>query len=345
MSLSIVRPGVVAPVPVDPAGLVGPTPGRARGPHWRRVAKNLYVPADTDPRALEQRIVEAVAGCGATAAATGWAALAWAGARWFTGLGPDGRTPLPVPVAIGDRHSVRDRPGVEISEDWLFDEDVTYLDGLPVTVPERAVSHEARRTRSLLAAVTVIEMAAQADLVDRASMATYAVRLGSRPGIIRLREATAAAEENVWSPQETAMRLEWRRVRPLARLLCNAPLFDRGGRHLLTPDLVDPVTGVVGEYDGVVHLEQGAFRRDLERDALCRDLGLELVTMMSPDRRDVAAFAHRLRRAYVRASTRSGQQRTWTLERPDWWVDTSTVAHRRALTEHERVVWLRRGAS
>lgn len=345
MSLSITRPGVVAPVPVDPAGLVGPTPRQARGPRWRRVAKNLYVPAGTDPSALEQRIVEAVAGCGPTAAATGWAALAWAGGRWFGGLGPDGCTPLPVPVAIGDRHSVRARPGVEISEDWLFADDITLLDGLPITVPERSVSYEVRRTRSLIPAITVIDMAAHADLVDVESMVAYAVRLGSRPGIVRLREATAASDENVWSPQETGMRIEWRAVRPRARLLCNAPIFDLRGRHLLTPDLIDPLTGVVGEYDGAVHLERGTFRRDLERDALCRDLGLELVTMMSTDRRDVTAFAHRLRSAYGRAGVRSGHQRTWTLERPGWWVDTSTVARRRALDAHERAIWLRRGVS
>src|SRR3954454_3509203 len=260
---SILRPGVVVPVPVDRMGLAGPTPRQARGPRWRRVAKNLYVPAGTDSSALEQRIMEAVVGCGPTAAATGWAELAWAGARWVSGFGPDGRTVLPVPVAIGDRHVVRPRPGVEISEDWHFADDVVDVDGLPMTVPERSVSFEVRRARSMVAAVTVIDMAAHADLVDRGSLSAYTVRLGSRPGVRLLRAATERADENASSPQEVTMRLHWRSVRPGVRLRCNAPIFDQEGRHLLTPDLIDPATGVVGEYDGLVHLGEAAFHRDL----------------------------------------------------------------------------------
>ncbi|WGL52079.1 hypothetical protein P5P86_19275 [Nocardioides sp. BP30] len=49
----------------------------------------------------------------------------------------------------------------------------------------------------------------------------------------------------------------------------------------------------------------------------------------------------RLVAAYQRAAAR---RRTglWTLAQPHWWVDTSTVAQRRALTDRERRVWLKR---
>ena len=50
------------------------------------------------------------------------------------------------------------------------------------------------------------------------------------------------------------MRLVWELDAGHPRPLCNVPLFDRHGRHLATPDLVDPGAGVVGEYDGAVHL-------------------------------------------------------------------------------------------
>jgi len=346
MSPSITRHGVVVPVPVDPAGVAGPTPGQARGPRWRRVAKDLYVPTGTASTDLEQRIVEAVVGCGPTAAATGWAALAWSGARWFRGTGPDGQQPLPVPVALGDRRAVRARAGVEISEDWLFEGDVVLHDGLPITVPERSVSYEARRARTMTAAVTVVDMAAYDDLVDLGALAAYVRRLGSRPGVRRLREAVDLADENAWSPQEVRMRLRWRSVAPRAGLLCNPPIFDLDGRHLVTPDLLDPAAGVVGEYDGRIHLQESTFRRDLERDSLYRDLGLELATMMSTDGRDADAFGERLRRCYARARTGDVPAlRPWTLEQPRWWTSTATVARRRALGQHERVIWLRHRAA
>ncbi len=59
------------------------------------------------------------------------------------------------------------------------------------------------------------------------------------------------------------MRMIWVVDAGLPRPLCNMPIFDRHGRHIGTPDLLDPVAGVVGEYDGALHLagEQRAARR------------------------------------------------------------------------------------
>ena len=327
------RPGVVAPVRLDASGRSGPTPGQARGPHWRRVGSGLYVPCSVDPATTDQRIVEAVLGCAEDAAATGWAGLNWQGARWL-------QSDAPVPVALGDRRAVRPRPGVTLSEDWLFADDLIEVDGLPLTRPERSVTYEVRRARSLVAAVRWIDMAAYDDLVDLASLEVYATRLGSRPGSRRLRDALSWAEENVWSPQEVGMRIAWRQAMPRVRLRCNVPVFDLAGAHLLTPDLLDVEHGVAGEYDGVVHLERGTFRRDLNRDALYRDLGIELVTMMAADGRDLVEFLERLRGAYRRAAERRDRPRRWTTEQPDWWVDTSSVAARRSLDAGERAAWL-----
>ncbi len=188
------------------------------------------MPAHIDGTRLQQRIVEAVACMPPGSAATGWAALAWLAPRWFEGIGPDGRSVVPVPVAVGDHGTARPRPGVTISEDWLFDDDVIEIDGLPITVPERSVSFEARLVGSDLAATTVVDMAIFHDLVDLAGLAAYARRLGPRPGTLRLARAVSAGDENAWSPPEVRARTLWvahRGVRPL----CNAPIFDRAGNH------------------------------------------------------------------------------------------------------------------
>ena len=213
-----------------------------------------------------------------------------------------------------------------------------------MTRAERAVAYEACRARTLTAAVRAIDLAAAADLVDLASMDRYVARLVARPGVRLLRRALTRADENVWSPQEVSMRITWR-THVDCVLATNRPVFDHGGRHLLTPDLLDVEAGVAGEYDGPVHLEDGQRRRDLDREALYRDHRLELVTMMSGRRADAASFVARLHAAYRRAAERRGTPRTWTTDQPDWWVDTSTVAGRRALTDAQRATWLRRLAS
>lgn len=337
------RAGTTAPVPIDSAGITGPTPGQARGPRWRAATPGgLHVPTGVDPTTLNQRIVEAVAAAPEGSALTGWGAFAWQSVPWFDGLARDGSTPLPVPVSLGDRGTAVRRPGYVLCNDWLFTDDIVWVDGLPVTCAERAVSFIARRAPTTLAAVQAIDMAFAADVTDPERLWNHLLRLAGRPGIRRAREASVAARQNVWSPQETRMRLLWHGT-GRGRLLCNAPVFDLDGQHLFTPDLFDPVAGIAGEYEGAVHLQLTTRRRDLRREEAYRAHGIELVTMMSPDITDQRSFLGRLATAYERASARTGR-RTWSLRQPPWWVDTSTVARRRALNELERRVWLRRRA-
>lgn len=342
MELSgITRAGVVRPVPPDPAGITGPTRWAARGPDWRRSSHGLYVPASVDGELPEQRIVEAAALLpDQEAAVTGWASLHWHGGRWFAGLALDGRTPLAVPLAVGGRHRVRARPGIRVIEDWLTQADIEVVDGLPVTHAVRAVSMEVRRARHLIEAVTVIDMAAFNDLVSIDELASdVAEHLLARPWKRKMLSALAHAEENAWSPREVMMRLLWIEATG-RRPLCNVPVFDLDGRHLFTPDLFDPDGGVGGEYDGVLHLEDGRRGRDVVREDMVRDLGLELVTMVSADSADRDGFRRRVAGAYRRARGRHTEG--WTLVQPAWWTDTSTVARRRTLSADQRARLLKR---
>lgn len=278
-------------------------------------------------------------------AVTGWAGLHWAGGRWFDGRGSDGTTPLPVPLALVRNRFVRARPGLLLSEEWVDPAEVTAVDGLRVTGHPRSACFEIRRATSLTAAVTALDMAAFSDLVTLDEVSEHAaLYLAGRPHVSRIGKAIAFADENAWSPREVAMRISWISDGGFPRPQCNVPIFGPGGVHLLTPDLLDPENGVVGEYDGLVHLEDGRRGRDVNREELIRDLGLELVTMVSADSADRDAFVSRLRGAYRRAVTRRSTN-SWTIDRPDWWVDTSTVARRRALTAGERSQWLKRRAA
>jgi hypothetical protein len=323
------RPGIVAPVRVDPGGLTGPTRAQARGPDWRRSSQGLHVPSWVDRDSTEQRIVEAAALLPRYGGVTGWAALRWWGGRWFDSRGPTGALPA-VPLATGGLH-IRPQPGVAISEEKLDPRDLTSFDGLRATTPVRAVCFAMRHAHSVRDAVVILDMAAYSDLVSIDELAVYVFDHPAWTGIPQCRDAIPHADENSWSPTEVDMRWTWTEEAGRPRPLCNRPVFDRSGRHVGTPDLIDPVAGVVGEYAGSLHLVGKQRSRDLQHEEDYRGLGLEYVTMVGSDRLDSVPFISRLDGAYGRAARLPRDDRLWTVEPPAWWISTATVEDRRRL--------------
>jgi len=241
-------------------------------------------------------------------------------------------------------HQIHGRPGVSVtSEQLLYQEKPTSVDGLTVTSAVRAVAYEARYATDLRAAVQILDLAASGDLVSVAEVTAYAARLTAWTGIEQLRAALLLADENVWSPMETEMALIWVIDLGLARPLANRPVFDLNGRRVATPDLIDIEAGVIGEYDGALHLEGKQRTKDLAREADLRRLGLEYVTMTAGDRADPSAFRRRVIEARQRGLHRAST-RLWTVEEPAWWTPTHTVAQRRALSDEQRARLLRRNA-
>ncbi len=333
---------MVAPVRVDPRGLTGPTKREVAGPHWRRTSRGFYVPAHVEPTG-PQRTVEASVLVSRYAGITGWASLGWWGASWFDGTAHDG-SPRPVTISV-QRHRLRPQPGIHVTAERFRPDDTARVDGIVVANPPRALCFEMRYAWDLRGAVRALDMVAFSDLVDIEESWVFALRHASYTGIAQCRDAHALADENAWSPREVDMRLCWALDARLPVPLTNRPVFDLDGRHLGTPDLIDPDVGVVGEYDGRLHLASAQRSLDVARDARYRAAGLEVVVMTSADLRDTAWFERRLREAYHRATSRPASERAWTLELPQWWIPTFTVAQRRALDEHQRALWLRYRAS
>ena len=330
--------GVVLPVGVDPSGVHGPTRWEAAGSEWRRSSRGRYVPAYVEQTPM-QRVAEAGVLVPRFGAVTGWAALAWQRGWWFSGLLGDGVTFAPVPIAIS-RHWIRPQEGILLCEERLDPREFVVVDGLRITNSARSVCFAMRYALNLESAVIALDMAAYHDLVSVAEAAEWAYSHPSYTGIEKCRQAVALGDENAWSPAEVTMRLEWCAANRPAPLT-NRPVFDLDGHHLGTPDLIDPAAGVVGEYDGALHLEGSRRHKDLRREHLFRAHGLEPVPMMSPDLRQRVGFQARLREAYARAERVPAADRRWTLELPSWWPATFTVEQRRALTERERATWLR----
>jgi len=294
------------------------------------------VPAEVDGSVPEQRIVEAAAVLPAYGGVTGWAALRWLGASWMSGLAPDGRSLLPVVLATaGD--DIRPQPGIQVSAERLDPTEITEQDGVRVTIAVRSLCFEMRYAVSVRAAVVAADMAMQADLVSLDEMAAFVATQTGWTGIPRCREALALAHENSWSPRETShLRLIWVVDAGLPWPLCNVPVFDRVGRHIGTPDLLDERAGVAGEYDGSLHLQGTQRARDVRREEAFRSAGLEYFTVVAADALDREGVVRRMLATRARARFAAPSARGWTVVKPPWWIPTETVEQRRALTADQR---------
>ena len=334
------HPHVVPPVRVDRAGLSGPTPRNVRGLGWRASSRGLFVAASVDADHPDQRVCEAAAVLPAYGGVTGWGGLAWGGAKYFTGVAPGGgRRPVVLAVMHGE---IRNQPGILVTSERLPPRDLTTHDGLAITTHVRSVCFEIRYARSDREAVVILDMAMMDDLVSIDEVTAYVATLNGWIGVGRCRLALALADENSWSPMETRFRWIWVVVAELPKPLCNQPVFDLHGHHIGTPDLIDVEAGLVGEFEGGLHLEGRRRGKDLAKEAAYRKVGLEYVVMVAADRRSPeTTIVPRLLEARRRARFAAEGARDWTIEPPPWWTSTTTVAARRALSERQRAKLLR----
>lgn len=288
----------------------GPTRGAAAGPHWRRTGQGLYVPSDL-ACAGEQRVVESAMPAPSRARLTGWAALLLDGAAYFAGHD------LPIDVLVPRHSNPRPRTGVH----WHRRQSLPTAHaaaGVRVVDPPQALLDEAARLVSggqHRDAVVAVDMTLLAGLctIDEVADALRA-RRGSR---LRgdLERVLALADGASESPPETYLRMIWLLDCGLPPPLVNTWVCDEAGHRLVVPDLLEPASGLVVEYDGGMHAELERRTRDAEKDEIYRDLGLECVRLTAIDMRSRARVVQRLRRAYARAE-RWVRPRRWSIGPP-----------------------------
>jgi hypothetical protein len=306
-------------VRLDPTGRLGPTRGQARSARWRQSSRGFYVPAAVDASVPEQRAVEASVLLPTPGAVTGWAALRLHGAGFFDGLGPDGESVLPVPLVIGPAQGRRPRAGITWCEDRLDGQETLTVHGVPVTRVERALFDAMRRAGDVREAVVSLDMAAAAELTSVRRMQRYVTGRPGWDGVPLVREALGLGSEYSRSPAESRMRLVWLLDARLPPPRVNQPVWDAHGRLLGVADLLDPVAGLVGEYDGADHRRAGRHARDVAREDRMRRVGLEYFTVTGPDLRDHALVADRMVVTRRRARFEDPAVRRWTLRPPGWW--------------------------
>ena len=310
--------GIVRPVPVDVSGRDGPTRGQAQGPRWRTTSRGLFVPSGVDPTVPEQRILEQSMRL-TGGAVTGWAACRMHGAAFFDGLRRDGRTVLAVPLACGPLHQIRRARGDDVIRDILRPDEVVMVRDVPCTTVLRATFDAMRYAPDVREAVVALDMMAAAELTSVRRLKEYIGDRQGWTGIQRVRDAVALADNHSRSPQETRFRLIWQLDAGRRRPLVNRPVFDRQGRLLGYPDLLDAEAGVIGEYDGADHRDALTHSHDVGREGGFRDHLFEVVRVTGPDMRHTPRVTGRIHASYARAWRLPEHRRTWTLTPPPHW--------------------------
>ena len=255
-------------------------------------------------------------------AVTGWAACRWRGAAYFDGLEADGRTHRQVPLAVGTEHDLRDRPSIRVMRDRLEPSEVGLVRGTACTTAERATFDEMRTASDVREAVVSMDMMAAAELTSISRMRRYCGHRASWNGLPQVVAALELADEGSMSPNETRLRLIWVMDAGLPPPMVNQPVFDLTGTLIGIADLLDPLSGMVGEFDGVHHRGAHRHRRDVMREDLFRRAGLEYVKVVGLDLTDRELVVDRISSTRRRALWLPARERRWTVEPPPGWHES-----------------------
>ena len=291
---------------------------------YRRVARGLYVPMDTDLRGPAARIAVVARQLPAGFAGGGWAAarLHEASVRpdsdeltVFDGrlpeMDPEARTSLPIMVCCGPTRRRRPGPGTVLFRSELAADDVTTVSGVPVTSAART-AFDLARLWPTTAGVVALDRLRALGAVSGAEVAEEVAAHPSWQGVERARLAVSLSSDGVESPRETMMRLLWLAA-GLPRPACNAVVHRVGGGFLARPDLLDDAVGLVAEYDGEHHAPAPRRRSDAARQEAMESAGLVVVRAHDGDISDPAGrrqWSLRLRAAHARASS-APRPRSW----------------------------------
>ena len=269
-------------------------------------------------------------------AITGWAACRLHQANFFDGTRPDGRTLLPVPLALGDVNQIRGDNKVSLLREPLDRSEIVMRYGMACVRPLRALFDEARRAEDVREATVAIDMMAAAEQTSISQLRLYVASRRGWRGVQQVRQAMDLANERSMSPNETRMRLIWLLDAGFPPPLANQPIFDRQGALAGIADLLDVEAGVVGEYDGADHRAARRHSQDVAREEFFRRLGLEYFKVVGPDMRSRRLVSDRMESSRARAGWLRDGERRWTIDPPARWrqePSLDVVLARRDLNE------------
>jgi very-short-patch-repair endonuclease len=244
-------------------------PERAMRTWYQPAYPDVYIPRGVELTAA-QRAKAAWLWSSRQAVVGGRSAAALLGAKWTDPTAPaelvsDNRRPPPLIV---------------VHSDTLLPNEVTEVDGIPVTAAARTAFDIGRRTSRSLA-IQRIDALANATDFRLADIDTVMTRHKGARGIRRLRRILPLVDGGAESPQESRTRLvliDGGLPRPDTQIRVMNPYGDFIGR--IDMGWKEWLVGV--EYDGAQHWTDPAQRaKDIDRDAELKALGWIIIRVSS----------------------------------------------------------------
>ncbi|HEX4814703.1 MAG TPA: hypothetical protein VFV66_18340 [Nonomuraea sp.] len=280
------------------------------GPLWRAPFRGVHVWSGTNAALPRQRALDAAALLPAGGAVGGWAAAYLAGVTELDGM--VGETSEPVPLCLRPEQRRRRGTAVAVWRSVLLPEDISRVDGISVTTPVRTGFDIARRS-PLYRAVAVLDLLGRGRPDYFESVRAYARDRPRWRGVPTVHQALNLASPLTRSVPETAFRLFWELECRLPTPQVNPLIRRADGRLLGIGDLLDPSSGLLGEYDGRYHRAEEQHALDNAREEAFEDCGLTVVRVGA---RDLGGSRlrtlYRMRAGLARA--RRAPRGSWTWE-------------------------------
>jgi hypothetical protein len=279
---------VTRPFDLSAAEAAGLSKYEVRGPLFRRTTRGVYIWAGVNELDPMPRILAAAQLLPDGAAIGGWASLYLQRAIDLDG-GPDmhvertarvrpsrgheqgPRPPIPVPtvapvpICVGPGARIRPRPEIDISRRALCLDDVVWVGEIPCLGATRSLIDLVGRQPSEDGLVS-IDAALRGHSTTPEEIAAY---LSQHPRVHdagRIRRLLGLADGNSRSCPESRLRWIWVVEAGLPRPQVNPEVYDGLGQLLGIPDLFDPESALIGEFDGSQHRELLAHTSDNARE-------------------------------------------------------------------------------
>lgn len=239
----------------------------------------------------------------------GWAAAAVHGVpESFVDGTVDGVKLRPVDLCVPESAGTYDSRGLRARKSRIPGEHVVEIGEFLVTNGPRTALDLARWTGAASRRLAMLDLAARFGLIDLASFASFLEPLGGLHGLAGVRELVPQVSAGAESIPESELRHQWLAA-GLPSPLVNQPVHDRYGHFVGRPDLLDPKSGLVGEYQGFWHRLDLAPGEDKARRARFEAMNLTVVEIWKDDRDRVETL---LLDGYERARSRDQRLDSWT---------------------------------
>ena len=252
---------------------------------YRPLFRGVYIPKNATP-SLGDRALGAWLTTDRTGVIAGVVASALHGAQWVN-------DDEPVEVLVGER---RRQAGLVIRMDRLADDEVTAVEGLPVTTASRT-AFDIGRNLKRAAALARLDALARATHVPTSGVEELMRRYGPVRGVRQLRELLPLIDVGAASPKESWLRLlliDGGLPIPETQI----PVLD-GGIPFAYLDMGYRDIKLAFEYDGDQHrTDRRQYVRDFRRLPVVERLGWEVIRVIAEDR--PAEVLCRAREAYRR---------------------------------------------